>query len=360
MKRYHTLFISAIITMIMIMGCLPNQSDCSVKTKHGEPDEKILVAYVYNPQELPDPTWLTHINYAFAHVNDSFDGLRIENPEKLKEITRLKKRYPHLKVLLSVGGWGSGNFSEMAADSLNRLSFASECQRAVEKFNLDGIDIDWEYPTSDMAGISASPDDTNNYTKMMRDIRLAIGPDKLLTQATVATAKYIDFKAIDKYIDFTNVMTYDLGWPPYHNSPLYTSELRDPELISVAEGIQAHLDAGISPDKLVLGMPFYGRGTEDFPHGVDITKAHLLEGYTYHWDPIAMVPYLTDDKTGEFAFGFDNEKSLYIKAKFALTKGLKGAMYWSYGGDNRSGDLRETVYKALNYPEFELGFKTQL
>lgn len=358
MKILQTI-ISTSVLLIATVGCSQNPSCTAEDTKHGDADEKVLIAYVYNPKELPDPTYLTHINYAFAHVDDEFDGLRIENPEKLREITALKEQYPHLKVLLSVGGWGSGNFSEMAADSLLRLSFAKDCRRAVDEFNLDGIDIDWEYPTSDMAEISASPDDTKNYTLMMRDIRTAIGPDKLLTQATVATAKYIDFRAIDQYIDFTNAMTYDLGWAPYHNSPLFTSEIRDPALVSVAEGIQAHLDAGVPPEKLVLGMPFYGRGTDNFPHGVDITKAHLLEGYTYHWDPVAMVPYLTEDATGKFAFGYDNEKSLFIKARFAVEKGLKGAMYWSYGGDNSHGDLRRTVYKALNYPEFRLGYKTQ-
>lgn len=353
-------FIGAAAIMLMTAGCLRNPSHTIEGTRHGEADEKILVAYVYNPRELPDPVWLTHINYAFAHVSETFDGLRIENPEKLREITALKKDYPHLKVLLSIGGWGSGNFSEMAADSLNRLAFAAECNEAVKEYDLDGIDIDWEYPTSDMAEISASPDDTKNYTKMMRDIRQAIGKDKLLTQATAANARYIDFKAIDRYIDFTNVMTYDLGWAPYHNSPLFTSEIRDPNSLSVSEGIQAHLDAGVPPEKLVMGMPFYGHGAEGFPRGIDLTKAHLIEGYTYHWDPVAMVPYLTDDRTGEFAFGYENEKSLFIKARFAVEKELKGAMYWSYGGDNSSGDLRKTVYKALNDPEFKLGYKTRL
>lgn len=356
MKAINIL-VSASVILMMAAGCSQTPS-CTIEgTRHGDPDEKILVAYVYNPRELPDPTWLTHINYAFAHVNETFDGLRIENPDKLREITALKKDYPHLKVLLSVGGWGSGNFSEMASDSLDRLSFASECMKAVKEYDLDGIDIDWEYPTTDMADISASPDDTRNYTKLMRDLRQAIGKDKLLTHATSATAKYIDFKAIDQYIDFTNAMTYDLGWVPYHNSPLFTSEIRDPQSLSVAEGIQAHIDAGVPPEKLVIGMPFYGHGAEDFPRGVDVTKAHLLEGYTYHWDPVAMVPYLTDDKTGELAFGYDNERSLYIKARFAVEKGLKGAMFWSYGGDNIHGDLRKTVYKALNDPEFKLGYK---
>ena len=80
----------------------------------------------------------------------------------------------------------------MAADSQKRHSFANDCQRVVKQFNLDGIDIDWEYPTSNAAGISASPEDTNNYTLLMRDIRKAIGNKQLLTLASVFNGNYID------------------------------------------------------------------------------------------------------------------------------------------------------------------------
>lgn len=77
----------------------------------------------------------------------------------------------------------------MAANEQYRLSFANDCRRAIEQFQLDGIDIDWEYPTSSAAGISSSPDDTQNYTLLMRDLRKAIGPDKLLTLASVYNGK---------------------------------------------------------------------------------------------------------------------------------------------------------------------------
>ena len=96
---------------------------------------------------------MTHINYAFGHVNESFDGVRIDNEERLKQIVDLKKQNPELKVLLSVGGWGSGRFSEMAANDEYRRAFAADCDRVVKEFALDGIDIDWEYPTSSMANI---------------------------------------------------------------------------------------------------------------------------------------------------------------------------------------------------------------
>ena len=141
---------------------------------------------------MPDPGAMTHVNYAFGHVNDTFNGLRISNPERLKLIGGLKSVNPELKLMLSVGGWGSGRFSEMACDSLRRLSFAHDCLKAVEEFGLDGIDVDWEYPASDMAGISCSPDDRENFNLLMRDLRSVLGEDRLLTLASSAYAEYID------------------------------------------------------------------------------------------------------------------------------------------------------------------------
>ena len=317
------------------------------KVEQTTPANKVLIAYVtsWSNRDV-DPQYLTHINYAFGHVDSTFAGVRVDNPKRLKSIVALKKDYPHLKVLLSIGGWGSGNFSEMAADSSLRWSFAQDCAAKVEEFGLDGIDIDWEYPTTGVANISYSENDTENYTLMMRDIRKAIGTDKLLTQATVASAQYIDYPAVEQYVDYTNVMSYDLGWAPYHNSPLYPTEHM--EKICVDEAVKCHLAAGVTPEKLVMGLAFYGRGKKGFPRQRDLTQAHLVEGdYTFCWDPKGQVPYIVD-ASGELVFGYENETSLAIKAEYILQQGLKGGMYWSYDGDNAEGDLRRTVFKVLN------------
>lgn len=333
------------ITHVLLCILLLATAGCANQQKTQEA-EKVVIAYVTSWSEMmPDPTYLTHINYAFGHVNDSFDGVRVDNEERLQQIVALKGVKPELKVLLSIGGWGSGRFSEMAANDEFRKSFAADCQRVVKQFKLDGIDIDWEYPTADYANISASPDDTKNYTLLMRDIRQAIGEDKLLTQATAASAEYIDFVAIDPYISFTNIMSYDMGFNTYLNSPLYRSENVDK--ICADDAVKAHLDAGVSPDKLVMGLAFYGRGIEGFPRPKDLTKVHLTEGYIARWDDLAKVPYLTDS-LGNFVYGYENLESLAIKCHYIKEKGLKGAMFWSYSGDNEAGDLRRTVYQTLN------------
>ena len=309
-------------------------------------DSKVVVAYVTSWSDvMPDPQCMTHINYAFGHVNESFNGVKIDNEERLKQIVDLKKQKPDLKVLLSIGGWGSGRFSEMAANDEYRRAFAVDCERVVEEFALDGIDIDWEYPTSSMANISSSPDDTENFTLLMQDIRAAIGNEKELTLATVASARYIDFKAILPSVDFVNIMAYDMASAPKHHSALYPSGHSGD--ITSDGAVTAHLKAGVPPSKLVMGMPFYGRGGDGYPSFQDYNKVGNTDTqYTEKWDEVAQVPYLAD-KNDTLVFGFENPRSLAIKCQYILDKDLLGGMYWDYSGDNEQGDLRRTVAENL-------------
>ena len=309
-------------------------------------ESKVVVAYVTSWSEvMPDPQYMTHINYAFGHVNESFNGVKIDNEERLRQIVDFRKQKPELKVLLSIGGWGSGRFSEMAANDEYRRAFAADCDRVVKEFALDGIDIDWEYPTSSMANISSSPDDTENFTLLMQDIRAAIGNEKELTLATVASARYIDFKAILPSVDFVNIMAYDMASAPKHHSALYPSGHSGD--ITSDGAVTAHLKAGVPPSKLVMGMPFYGRGGDGYPSFQDYNKVGNTDTqYTEKWDEVAQVPYLAD-KNDTLVFGFENPRSLAIKCQYILDKDLLGGMYWDYSGDNEQGDLRRTVAENL-------------
>ena len=340
MKSFRTLALPLLLCLVSVTPAVKAQPRA----------EKPVVAYVCSwTPEMPDGRYVTQINYAFGNVNETFDGVVVQHPERLRQVCAVRQSpdaHPGLKVLLSIGGWTAGGFSEMASDSLRRQRFAADCRRVVDEFDLDGIDMDWEYPTSSEAGISSSPDDTRNYTLLMRDIRAAIGPGKMLTQATICTALYIDFAAVDPYVDFTNIMAYDMGRPPYHNTPLYSSPLV--KNVTADSAVRAHLAAGIPPEKMLLGLAFYGHGVKGHPSTEDLTKVCEWQGYTYHWDEEAMVPYMTDDRDGSFAYGYEDLRSLTIKCQYIIEKGLCGAMYWSYDGDNASGDLRRTVYEVLN------------
>lgn len=305
----------------------------------------VIVAYVTSwTTVMPDPAYVTHINYAFGHVNNTFDGIRVDNDSRLRGLVDLKKAFPKLKIMLSIGGWGSGRFSEMAATAENRRKFADDCLRVLNGYKLDGIDIDWEYPTSNAAKISSSPDDTQNYTLLMQEIRARITKSKLLTLASVADAKYIDFKAIEPTVDFVNIMTYDMGRPPYHHAGLYRSKYTSG--ISVDEAVTAHLNAGMPLAKLVLGIPFYGHGKNGITDFIDYREIVNLTGFKKQWDDDAKVPFLENDK-GEFVCTYETPESIAIKCAYLVNRGMLGAMYWEYGGDTDDGILRKAVFTGV-------------
>lgn len=347
MKPYHTMFKSIkTLCLMLLVGTVSFAQSSGAKKEQNKTSGKVAVAYVTSwTSVMPDPDYITHINYAFGHVSNSFNGIRIDNPERLKKLAALKATHPKLKVLISIGGWGSGRFSEMAASEENRTGFAKDCLRVMNEFNLDGIDIDWEYPTSKAAKISASPDDTQNYTLMMNAIRSTIGHDKLLTLATSADAKYIDFKSIEPLVDFVNIMTYDMGNPPNHHAGLFRSKYTGG--ISVDEAVTAHVSAGMPINKLVLGIPFYGHGTNGITNFIDYKEVLKLSGFKTQWDAEAKVPFLENDK-GEFVCTYESPESIAIKCEYLLNRGMLGAMYWEYAGDTAEGVLRKAVYTGLN------------
>lgn len=355
--RYFS-FSMVLLMMASVLSCsstadelkelpsLPDQPETEEPNPVPGSTDKIVVGYVtsWSSHEVK-PEYVTHINYAFGHVQPTFRGVRIDNEERLRSVVALKRQASHLKVLLSIGGWGSGNFSEMAADADHRLAFAADCRRVVDEFGLDGIDIDWEFPTSSSAGISSSPDDTRNYNLMMRDIRQAIGNDKLLTLATVCSADYIDFEGIMPYVDFVNIMAYDMENPPKHNAPLYdSSKFRG--WYNCDKAVQAHLAKGVPASKLVLGMPFYGHGIDIYDNFTDFKNVKVPAGYTDCWDDEAKVPYVTD-KDGRFVLSYDNARSIGLKCDYILEHGLLGAMFWDDGGDDNNHTLHKAIANKL-------------
>ena len=308
-------------------------------------DGPVVAAYVtgWNEfKELPDCSVLTHINYAFGNVNKTYDGVTIQHPERLRQLVELKKDHK-IYIVLSIGGWTAGGFSEMASTERRRKAFARDCKRIVKEYHLDGIDMDWEYPSCDEAGISASPDDIDNFTLLMRELRKTLGKDYLLSCATIADARYVDFKAIEPYVDLVNIMMYDVGNPPYHHAALYRSEMSG--RVRAQEAFQAHLNAGIPANKLVLGVPFYGRSVKGFgdtAYGALVKRADV----TRMWDDVAKVPYLVNGD-GEFVCTYEDAESLAWKCRFVKQTGMRGAMYWEYRCDDEAGTLRNAVWNGI-------------
>ena len=325
------------------MGCLLAVGVTLMASNHKD-NGPVVAAYVTGwneTMELPDCSVLTHINYAFGNVNKTYDGVVIQRPDRLRQLVELKKDHK-IYIVLSIGGWTAGGFSEMTSTHQRRKAFARDCKRIVKEFGLDGIDIDWEYPSSSEAGISSSPADIDNFTSLMRELRKALGKSYLLSCATIAGARYVDFRAIEPYVDLVNIMMYDVGNPPYHHAALYRSEMSG--RVTAQEALQAHVDAGMPVNKLVLGVPFYGRSVQDFgdtSYGALIKRTDV----TRMWDDVAKVPYLIKD--GVFVCTYEDAESLAWKCKFINETGMRGAMYWEYRCDDEVGTLRKAVWTGV-------------
>ena len=138
---------------------------------------------------------LTHINLAFGLIRDG--GLTLEKLTHLDLLPQFRAWNPDIHIVLSVGGWGAGGFSEMARTAEGRRSFARCCRRAVDEYGLDGIDIDWEYPCSDLAGIDADPSDRETFTLLLQALREALG-DHLLSVAVGASTEFVRSTQMDQ------------------------------------------------------------------------------------------------------------------------------------------------------------------
>ena len=303
-----------------------------------------LLGYVWSGgKTLPDPTMLTAVNYAFGRVNEHRNGINIENPDRLREVVGLKKLNPDLKVMLSIGGGCSEGFSDLASCDSCRVAFARDCRRVIDEFGLDGIDYDWESP----AFPDGTPEDVDNFELLLKETRSAIGDDKVLSVAAMAGALGMKLPDILEYIDYISAMEYDMTWtrPGSHTS------MRESEIggfdYNVERSMKTYADKGVPPEKIMLGLSFYGRGDgkyfEEWTAYRDITPR---EGVVFHWDSIGCVPYAIDS-VGNFILGFDNEKSLEIKCDYIKDLGLRGGMIWRMEYDTDSLELTRKVTKEL-------------
>ena len=312
--------------------------------------QHVVVAYVTSwSSGLPDPTRMTHINYAFGGVNSARTGVSISNASRLQQIVALKRRNPELKVLLSIGGWGAGGFTPMTSDATKRMAFARDCLRVCQQYGLDGIDLDWEFPGNNSSGESSPAREKQNYSLLCRDLRQVLGDDYLLTMASNYTPGNYDFRGCIQYLDFVNVMCYNMASPPNHHAALYKGGGPvNNGYYSCQMAMNDHINAGIPRQKLVMGMPLYGhesgRGEQSYQRARDL----LATGnYVEDWDDRGKVPWIKKKSDGSFYMDFENQRSIEYKCRYILGQKFLGGMYWDYHSDDNQGTLRNTIYKLL-------------
>ena len=335
----------------------------------------VVTAYATD-ESLPkitaqDSARLTHLNIAFGLVREH--SVQTAHLKNLPCLACIRAANPSIQILLSVGGWGAGGFSEAASTPEGRKTFARSCAAAAETLGLDGIDIDWEYPCYAEADIAASPNDKETFTLLLRETRSALngcsGNRKLLTIAAGADQYFVEgtnMAEVQEELDYVQLMTYDMrgGFQTLtgHHTNLYTPD-GDLFRISADRSVQLFMAASVPADKIVLGSAFYARMWKNVPDknnglhqmtassgGYGASYSGLVEnyidknGFTRYWDAQACAPYLFN---GDIFVSYDDKQSVACKCHYIKEHKLAGLMYWEYSGDG-SGILLQTIHRELN------------
>ena len=336
--------------------------------KEGNPNcpnlSPIVMEYVFGNPKNVDPRFLDAVIYAFVEINP--DGtLLVPTPNYLNYLLSLKNSKPSLKVIAAIGGWGAEGFSDAASTPRSRYDFARNVNELINDYGLDGIDLDWEYPGSSAAGIKSSPQDRENFTLLITAIRDVIGDDAWLSVAGTGDSGYTTRSAeIDKIaplITHFNLMSYDFTAGETgergrrHQANLYDSNLSLPGY-SVDAMVRNLINNGMPSEKILLGVPFYGRLGATTTASYDELRRNYINknGYDYRFDDTAKVPYLVKD--GQFAMSFDNDLSIYIKAQYVLNNCLGGIFSWTSTFD-QANILARAMYESINNP---LNFSKEL
>ena len=380
--------------LVCLAGCAPSEQRAAPVGQSQEstqravaptPEHFRVVAYVagWSLPPVIHAKKLTHINLAFAHI-DTNARVVFDNPglaPALQSLLALKQQNPQLKVVVSVGGWTADGFSDAALTKASRNTFARSVVDLLRTYDADGIDIDWEYPGQGVAGIRYRAEDKQNFTRLLGTLRQQLdaasaaqnrtGHDRYTLTIASADREYFantEMGRLHVYLDWINVMSYDffnsLTSTTGHHAGLYASMLAAPTDRNADESMRQHLAAGIPPDKLVLGVAFYGRGfagVKALNNGLnqtyeryegDHSYAKLAdrligkEGFVRYWDDRAKAPYLWNAASRTF-ITYDDPQSIRAKADYVRAHHLGGMMFWELSQD-RNDELLDVIVTSLH------------
>ncbi|CAH1985065.1 unnamed protein product [Acanthoscelides obtectus] len=350
----------------------------------------------FMPEDV-DASLCTHVVYAFATLKEhKLAEANDKDPDMYDRLIALREKNAQLKVLLAIGGWafGSTPFKELTGNVFRMNQFVYDAIDFLREYKFNGLDIDWEYPRG--------ADDRAAYVNLLKEIRVAFegeakssGQPRLLITAAVpasfeAIAAGYDVPEIAKYLDFINVMTYDFHgqWERTvgHNSPLFPLESATSyqKKLTVDYSAREWVKQGAPKEKLMIGMPTYGRSFElanetQFDIGAPAVgggtpgkytnEAGFMSYYeicdflhedntTLVWDNEQQVPFAY---RGNQWIGFDDERSLKTKMAWLKEEGFGGIMIWSVDMDDFRGSCGGSKYPLINAMRQELeGYKVKL
>lgn len=394
MKQISTYFLLLIV--VLFGSCNNENTGKETKIEKETKNEKINVMAYYVPSSSLDVNnlpfnKLTHIIYSFTEVIDHQMVFTSDRHHKSMEaLTKACSNYPELKVMVACGGWGgSGGFSDMAASEENRKIFVESVVAFIKKYDLDGLDLDWEYPGLPGIGNTYRPEDKQNFTSLVTELRQAMDqlkPGLIITFAAAGWERYFDHIELDKVmkqVDFINLMTYDMaGGVPLtnHHTNLYgipydqldqeiKTLLKDENIEyqsrSADDITQFCIDLGVDPKQIIIGGAFYGRSWAGVPpedHG--LYKSHngkksahsyaniqqmMFEdsNYVRYWDEQSKAPFIYNEVDSLF-ISYDDPESLGLKTRYVKEQNLGGIMFWQLSQDTKDSALVNAIYQEAS------------
>lgn len=313
---------------------------------------------------------LTHLNFSFVHLKDGKLSVgRAGDSVCIRKMVTFKEKYPSLKIILSLGGWGGcKDCSAAFATEKGREVFARSVRETMQYFKTDGIDLDWEYPAiQGYPGHDYSPADRENFTSLVKALRKELGKKYEISFAAGGFEHFIDssieWREVIKSVDKVNVMTYDLvhGFSKLsgHHTPLYSTPQQKE---SGDNAVMRLIQAGVPPNKIILGAAFYARMFEvsdtnnhglyrpaQFYHGISYSRlfdtVSAANGFVQYWDPVANAPYAFNPQR-KIQVTYDDSLSMARKTEYVIAKGLGGIMFWQLTDDKPGSGLLDVIDKT--------------
>lgn len=334
-----------------------------------KPNFRVLGYFLGNAAEVPQFPYnrLTHVIFCFTQLNGN--RMVFEEPQHeavLQALVAQKKKHPKLKVMVALGGWsGCRTCPAVFASDTGRKAFAASVRRFVQRYQLDGFDMDWESPVIGSKFGPGQPEEKAHFTEVIRELRKALPPPLELSfdanSFRESVLQSFDWPQLMPQVDFVNLMTYglpnDKKGHTGHHSALYSSPWQTE---SIHSAIQLLDSLNVPLNKVLIGAAFYGfvvQQVDSVNHGLgqrgkaskdakyrDIVAQYTAKrGYTACWDSLAQAPYLYSAPERVF-ITYDTPESCRLKTRYALDHRLGGIMYWKLNGDRSNAELMRSIW----------------